>query len=58
MVKQIRKRDGKVETFQPEKITWAIFKAAQAVGGNDFSMAEQLCRPGGKYYQSVGPGYP
>ena len=44
MVKQIRKRDGKVETFQPEKITWAIFKAAQAVGGNDFSMAEQLCR--------------
>ncbi|MDD3921523.1 MAG: anaerobic ribonucleoside-triphosphate reductase, partial [Eubacteriales bacterium] len=43
MFKQIRKRDGSVVPFQQEKITWAIFKAANAVGGNDWDRAEQLC---------------
>lgn len=38
----IRKRDGSIEKFSREKITWAIFKAAQAVGGNDWSIAEKL----------------
>lgn len=38
----IRKRDGKIEKFSKEKITWAIFKAARAVGGNDWSIAENL----------------
>lgn len=38
----IRKRDGSVEKFHPEKITWAIFKAAAACGGNDFGRAEAL----------------
>lgn len=42
MITAIRKRDGSTESFQPEKITWAIFKAANAVGGQDFSVAEQL----------------
>ena len=31
MITKIIKRDGRYEKFQPEKITWAIFKAANAV---------------------------
>ena len=34
-VKLVRKRDGRVVPFDQEKITNAIFKAAQAVGGDD-----------------------
>ncbi len=44
MLKEIVKRDGKIESFKPEKITWAIFNAALACGGNDFSRAESLCK--------------
>ncbi len=44
MFTEIRKRDGLFEKFQPEKITWAIFKAAAACGGDDFARAEELCR--------------
>ena len=36
MIKTIIKRNGREEKFQPEKITWAIFKAASACGGDDF----------------------
>ena len=43
MFEMIRKRDGRLEKFQPEKITWAIFKAAEACGGSDFKLAQQLC---------------
>jgi len=35
MIKYIRKRDGRLEKFQPEKIKEAIFNAAKAVGGRD-----------------------
>ncbi len=42
--KEIRKRDGRVVYFDPEKITDAIFKAAKAVGGHDRSIAENLTR--------------
>lgn len=42
MLNKIRKRDGSVVVFQPEKITWAIFKAANAVGGDDWEKAEHL----------------
>jgi anaerobic ribonucleoside-triphosphate reductase len=38
----ILKRSGQKETFQPQKITKAIFKAAQAVGGEDYARAQQL----------------
>ena len=38
----ILKRSGQKEAFQPKKITDAIFKAAQAVGGDDYSTAENL----------------
>lgn len=43
MIAAVKKRDGRLEKFKPEKITWAIFKAATAVGGNDFEMAQGLC---------------
>lgn len=39
-----KKEGRRLEKFAPEKITWAIFKAANAVGGNDFEMAEGLCQ--------------
>ena len=38
----ILKRSGQKEIFQPKKITEAIFKAANAVGGDDYQLAEQL----------------
>jgi anaerobic ribonucleoside-triphosphate reductase len=38
----IRKRDGRVVDFNESKITDAIFKAAQAVGGEDRTMAMEL----------------
>jgi ribonucleoside-diphosphate reductase alpha chain len=41
-IRKIRKRDGRVVKFDPEKITSAIYKAAQAVGGQDRSLAEKL----------------
>ena len=43
MISAVKKRDGRLEKFAPEKITWAIFKAANAVGGKDFEKAESLC---------------
>ena len=42
MFKEIRKRNGEIVSFQPEKITRAIFKAANAVGGNDWDKAAHL----------------
>lgn len=42
--REIRKRDGRVVPFDPDKITDAIFKAARAVGGSDRGIAENLTR--------------
>lgn len=42
MLNQIIKRDRTYVAFKKEKIVLAIFKAATAVGGNDFSTAEKL----------------
>jgi ribonucleoside-triphosphate reductase (formate) len=42
MLKQIIKRDRSCVFFKKEKIVLAIFKAATAVGGNDFSTSEML----------------
>jgi anaerobic ribonucleoside-triphosphate reductase len=41
-LRQIIKRDRSVVPFKKEKIVLAIFKAANAVGGNDFSISEKL----------------
>ena len=42
MFTEIRKRDGRVVTFNAEKITDAIIKAAKAVGGVNRKIAENL----------------
>lgn len=42
MLKQIVKRDRTYVPFKKEKIVLAIFKAATAVGGNDFATSERL----------------
>ncbi|HWQ57557.1 MAG TPA: ribonucleoside triphosphate reductase [Clostridia bacterium] len=42
MIQRVRKRDGQLVPFRQEKITWAIYKAAVAVGGDDFARAQRL----------------
>ncbi|MCI8650055.1 MAG: anaerobic ribonucleoside triphosphate reductase [Anaerotruncus sp.] len=42
MFTTIIKRDGRCVLFDMEKITSAIFKAAQALGGDDYVMAKEL----------------
>ncbi|NBJ75047.1 hypothetical protein D1841_18155, partial [Neglecta sp. X4] len=41
---KIVKRDGRTVNFDVEKITEAIFKAAQVLGGKDRDMAAYLAR--------------
>ncbi len=41
--KQVEKRDGRLVSFKPEKITVAIWKAAQAIGGEDKDRSKYLC---------------
>lgn len=43
-ITKIIKRDGTVVRFDPKKITTAIFKAAQAVGGQDIEIAKKISR--------------
>ena len=40
MITSIIKRDGRMVPFELDKITQAIYKAAQALGGNDHDTAE------------------
>lgn len=42
MIKKVRKRDGRLVDFNKEKISNAIFKSAQDVGGTDRQIAERL----------------
>ena len=42
MIQQIVKRDGRIAPFEIDKITNAIFGAAQASGGQDHDMAQEL----------------
>ncbi|MEM4505640.1 MAG: ATP cone domain-containing protein, partial [Candidatus Bathyarchaeia archaeon] len=42
MMKYVRKRDGRLEPFDQERITNAIWKAAKAVGGKDRELAKKL----------------
>ncbi len=41
-MKSVRKRDGRLEAFDQERITIAIWKAAKAVGGKDKEIAKRL----------------
>ncbi len=47
MITRIKKRDGRIVTFNVEKIANAIFKAAEAVGGTNYEksleIAAQVC---------------
>lgn len=43
-IDKIRKRDGRIVKFRPEKVTSAIWAAAQAVGGKDRAIAEKLTK--------------
>ncbi|MEA2036932.1 MAG: ribonucleoside triphosphate reductase [Nanoarchaeota archaeon] len=42
IIKRIKKRDGRVVEFVPERISTAIYKAAQSIGGTDKSVAFDL----------------
>lgn len=42
MITKIQKRDGRTVPFSVDKITDAIYRAARAVGGNDYNSAEDL----------------
>ncbi len=42
MIEKVRKRDGSLVDFDKNRITNAIFRAAQAVGGKDRRIAERL----------------
>jgi len=41
-LKYVRKRDGRLEEFDSERITKAIWKAARAIGGKDRELAKRL----------------
>ena len=43
-IEKIVKRDGRVVDFNVDKITDAIFKAAQVLGGNDKTLSEYLAK--------------
>lgn len=47
MITKIQKRDGRLVSFSVDKIADAIYKAARAVGGNDYDsaleLAEKVC---------------
>ncbi|MFH1225076.1 MAG: ribonucleoside triphosphate reductase [Candidatus Diapherotrites archaeon] len=50
-IASIRKRDGRIVPFDGGKITNAIFKAAQAVGGSDKATADRLA---GRVFEALG----
>ncbi|MBS3126936.1 adenosylcobalamin-dependent ribonucleoside-diphosphate reductase [Candidatus Woesearchaeota archaeon] len=58
-IERIVKRDGRVEDFDLTKITDAIFRAAETVGGKDKELARQLAEEVhlqlGKQYQGKTP---
>jgi len=43
-LKRIRKRDGRIVDFDPQKISNAIFRAIEATGGKDPKLADKLAR--------------
>ena len=53
MIKQIVKRDGRKVPFELKKITNAIFKAAQAIGGSNYNEAEKLAKKVCDYIENV-----
>ena len=52
MITHVKKRDGRMVPFDKERITEAIFKAAQAVGGTDRLLASQLANTVVEYLET------
>jgi ribonucleoside-triphosphate reductase len=42
LITKVKKRDGRIVDFEPQKIKEAIWKAAQSVGGTDEELAHRL----------------
>ena len=42
MITKIQKRDGRIVTFNIEKIANAIFKAAESIGGSDYDESLEI----------------
>lgn len=42
MITKIQKRDGRIVTFNIEKIANAIYKAAESMGGSDYDEALEI----------------
>jgi len=42
MITKVRKRNNEIVPFEQEKIAWALYKAAESVGGSDFDLAYKL----------------
>ncbi len=59
LFKMVRKRDGRVVSFDRRNIVEAIFKAAQSVGGSQRSIAEEIADEVIlQLYARQGPGIP
>lgn len=59
LTKKIRKRDGRLVSFDLDKITDAIFKAAQSAGGSDYETAKDLAEMvGGEIFELYPDGIP
>ncbi len=52
MIDSIVKRDGRSVSFDLDKITQAIYKAAKAIGGNDYEAAEELAQKVKEYLEN------
>lgn len=48
---KIKKRDGRIVDFDCEKVSIAIFRAAQAVGGKDYELAKNLAKQAIEYIE-------
>lgn len=42
MITKVRKRNNEIVPYEREKIAWALYKAAESVGGSDFDLAYKL----------------
>ncbi len=58
MITSIVKRDGRMVPFELDKITQAIYKAAQALGGNDRDTAQALANQVVDYLETKGSQTP
>ncbi len=58
MITRIKKRDGRIVTFNVEKIANAIFKAAESVGGTNYDQALEIAGRVCDYIEASGNKIP